>query len=330
MAVIFNETFTGSSVNLEDHLPDTGHSWSVVWQDVGTDVIVVNGTGEGAASSGAGGGFVYTANTNAGNPYATASYTVKTTVTATPGGDVKPLFLLGRWQDTSNFYILGFFGTFIRLYKCVAGTLSQVSTDVSYTLTVNDVIEFRLAGSTLAAVVNGVYKKLYSDSSITLAGRGGLAGGDVTNRVDDTFSGNTWRVDSFSVNDVVDLAISVTDTVTVTESKAFSPTSFFAVSDTVTITESKSAAIAWVFSTSDSITVTDIPRYYDDTVYIADRPNLALVQQVRTSDSITLSESVSLATVTLSLQVTDICLVTENVNFLDTLNLTQQERVFGC
>jgi hypothetical protein len=183
----FIEFFDGVSQNLTGKTPDAGNSWSAVWTDTGSDQFITNGSGEGSNTGLAGGGFIYTANINVGGAANSSADTrQQATIKANPDS-THPLYFVTRYQGTGDFYLVGFFGTFIRMYKCVGGTMSQVGSDLTFTTKIEDRIALENYGSVFDVYVNDILKTTFSDSSVSSAGRAGIAAGDVTNRIDNSF-----------------------------------------------------------------------------------------------------------------------------------------------
>lgn len=197
--VRFAENFDGSSVNLTSKTPVTGHSWSAVWTDTGSDQFIANGSGEGAASGAAGGGFIYTANINSGGAANSSADSYQQAVLKALPDNTHPMFFVMRYADTSNFYLIGIYASAIKLYKCVSGTMSQVGSEVSQSVNVDDVIGVANIGSQFVVFFDNAIVAQFADSSLSSAGRNGLAAGDVTNRIDNALSAGNWRVDSYWV-----------------------------------------------------------------------------------------------------------------------------------
>ena len=123
---IFNDTFTDSNKHLESHTPDTGTSWSVVWQttagkgfEISSNTCTPTGT---TLNSGA----IYSAN----GSYPGANYSVEITMTTLNISGGSGFWLLARLADQDNFYAARIddqngTGT-CRIYKKVSGTFTAL------------------------------------------------------------------------------------------------------------------------------------------------------------------------------------------------------------
>jgi hypothetical protein len=203
MAVIFLDQFTEAATTLlQAHPPDTGTSWSVLWDSgAGFRSLQIDATNDQLRTSGNSGdyGLMYTANVT----YPSANYEVQGTFLGTFSA-ITPLYICARMTDQENMYavrlISSGFGN-SQLYKKVAGTWSTLGA------------AFAVAnGSVVMLSVNGTAIKVYddaaevvsvTDSDISGTGKAGLAHGGAAELVTSTDDVRQFlMLDNFSVNDL--------------------------------------------------------------------------------------------------------------------------------
>lgn len=154
----------------------------------------------------------------------------------------------------------------------------------------SDVIRLEASGSTLTGYVNGVQRLQVTDSSITSGAAGVCAFSNAGSRVD------SWTADNLTGGA---LTVSVSDSLTITESVGRLLTSQRSVSDSLTLTESVNLTLVHNPSVSDSLT-------------LAESVSMLLISQPVVSDSLTISESVTLQVET-GVVVSDSVSVSESV-----------------
>jgi len=203
MAVIFQDSFTESSdTDLDSHTPDVGTSWTNVWQTSSSAKFVVGGTDGYAENYGNlnDEGVIYSADAT----YPDANYKVSVKVNAGFTGTAR-LYLVARMTDQENMYALRLTtgATATRLYKKVSGTwtaMGSLNTDPS----VGDVVTLAVNGSSISYYYNGVLQDTQTDTSLTSAGKAGIAAGggaELAASTDDTSTSS--QIDSFIVENMV-------------------------------------------------------------------------------------------------------------------------------
>lgn len=203
MATIFQDSFTvGSDTALDAHTPDTGTSWTMVWQTGGTSKATCIASTDRCRvdATVANSGFLYSANAT----YSTADYEASCVVSAGFAGTNKG-YLIVRMQDQENMYALRFEtgATSTRMYKKVSGTwtaLGSFQTDPA----VGDTIKIRVSGTTLTYYYNGGLIDTQTDSDLSSAGKAGIGmggGAELASSTDDLT--NTSAIDDFLVADLV-------------------------------------------------------------------------------------------------------------------------------
>jgi hypothetical protein len=203
--VIFDDTFTGSSVALNSHTPDTGTSWTLVTNN--TTTLALNGSGGVAETAGPSVTrfAFYTANTT----YASADYDVEVTFsTFTTAAAGRMFGLVGRWQDANNYYLAWIedsAGTNdVRLYSCVAGTCTKISSTEDTNPTANDVFLLEMRGSQIGLKKNGSYViNPVTNSNHSAAGKAGLETGDFGDITTASGMGGNGVATRFTVTEIV-------------------------------------------------------------------------------------------------------------------------------
>lgn len=186
MATLFNDTFTDSgSTKLSAHTPDTGTSWSLIFDTEldGSELqMATAGTTLDKGTGGLSNGFAYEAVTT----YGSADYEVSVDVVNADTGD-DPGFLFVRIQssDIDNSYALRFNEDFAQMYKVVTGTWTAVGADGGTLIVGTDKVTLKIVGTTLSYLVNDVEQESVTVSDHSGAGRAGLGMGAVLNSGDD-------------------------------------------------------------------------------------------------------------------------------------------------
>ena len=201
--VIFSDAMTeGADTILTSHTPDTGTAW----------VESVNTT---TASN----AYVFAATDTAGIDASENSKAVIMTVTPAPSGvnyDVEldvaalysgagtddPMFVIGRYVDSSNFYAIQIkknaINPNIELYKYVAGTATSLGT-YNVNLTATDTLKLEIRDATKKVYINDVEQISSVDNALTAAGTAGWGVGSLINGTDDLK--NQWQIDNFIVTE---------------------------------------------------------------------------------------------------------------------------------
>jgi len=203
--VNFEDTFTeagSSAINLVDHTPDTGTSWTkVLTRDIAGDHLVVHGVVDDLsatlssclANEGAG----YTADAT----YSNADYFVE--VTMTDGDTSDDYNWIGvRVEADGDGYWLRFNAdtvAFAQLYEASdAGvTWGTVGSAAGAAIADGSIVKLEIIGSAIKVYDDGVEIISTTDSTYTAAGKAGVGMGDLTNNGTDDCSGQD--LDNFKV-----------------------------------------------------------------------------------------------------------------------------------
>ena len=204
MAVIFNDTFTGSNgTQLQSHAPDTGTSWTRLWgSDANIDWVITSNMAnpEGVAD----GGSLYTADAT----YPSANYELQYTFVGAPaaGGGVRCTYYLLRVQDVDNMYALRIglanSASQAQIYKKVSGSWSTIGSAFT-SPALGSVVKFQINGSTLKVFDDAAEIASETDTAISAAGKAGIGAGggaELVTSTDDSYATNV--IDAFSVNDL--------------------------------------------------------------------------------------------------------------------------------
>jgi hypothetical protein len=290
MGIVIYDTFTeASNTALTSHTPDTGTSWTEEYNTSGSTIIRVNGANDQAEAT------VYEANVgiiviaNPGTSNADVDVEVTLNAIKTSGGN--DIYLLARYQDTSNFYALRLQpdtqSNYAELLVVSGGAYTSIVT-ATPGLAASDVWKLELRGTTIKGYRDSGagYVEVLSgtNSDISAAGEGGLAWGDV-GPVGGSISAD-WKLDNFTVTEGVSAAdaIAISDTATVnieTGGNTVLKTDSIGVSDSATVSVQTAGVIA--ISITDSIGVSDSLN-----------PQLSPLH-ISQTDAITVAESVTVA-----------------------------------
>lgn len=198
MTTIFQDTFTGSNgTQLQSHTPDIGTSWTRLYGSAAALDWVINASNQIAPEVSTDNGVIYTADAT----YSNANYYVEFTLTAQSTSTARPTYALVRVQDQENMYAVLINGgtNTCSLYKKVSGTWTALGSAFSKPAD-GSVCKLEIIGTTLTFYDDGVSVASATDSSISVAGKAGLAAGGGAELVDSTHdcsNANIW--DSFSV-----------------------------------------------------------------------------------------------------------------------------------
>lgn len=204
MSTVFFDTFTVSSdTPVVSHTPDTGTSWTLAIDTTAAAATLncIATTDDLKASAN-----VNSAKMGLIASPAPSSADCDVTIVLSSGGPAggdDPIFLLARWQDSSNFYALCLYqsartGDDFFIYKVVAGTVTLIGTCTApFDETATNTIKFELRGTALKGYKDGSLLVSATDSSITAAGACGIGYGNIVSALDDV--GTAWRITSFKV-----------------------------------------------------------------------------------------------------------------------------------
>lgn len=200
MAVIFQDNFTDTSTtDLSSHTPDTGTSWTLLWQN-GTNNFDIKTNNIGGEANAASDGFIYTADAT----YPSANYEVEYTQVGLSTTGESPVYIFVRIQDVENMYAVKIreATTLCQLYKKVAGTWSTLGSAFDEPAD-GSVCKLQIIGSALKFFDDGVEVASATDSDITAAGKAGIGAGGGAELVTSTDDVRTDAViDTLSVNDL--------------------------------------------------------------------------------------------------------------------------------
>lgn len=199
---IFNDTFTeASDTTLASHTPDTGTSWTKLWNDGGLPTLTVIGSTDRCKGTGQNNsGVMYTAN----GTYPSADYDAAFTLVASVAFSTRPFFVFVRMQDQENMYAVRLTNVASggQLYKKVSGTWSTLGSAFTCPAA-GSVCKLEIIGTALKFYDDGAEVASATDSDISAAGKAGLGlggGAELTDSTDDANSG--WEIDSFTVTDL--------------------------------------------------------------------------------------------------------------------------------
>lgn len=198
MATFVVDTFVAADgTNVISHVGETGATWVRHTSTVGNQPAIDNNRAH--VGTGTGTGMVYAS----GSP-ANADYDVSCEMTQVSDGTSQTVGPAGRINLAADTcYVVRFSDSLnaYQLFKIVAGTGTQLGSNVSATITPGDVLLLRMVGSSISALVNGaVVIGPITDAAITAAGKAGLrfSAGGVSGS-----SSTGIHVDNFSAVDAV-------------------------------------------------------------------------------------------------------------------------------
>ncbi len=203
MALIFNDTFSVSaSALLEDHVPDTGSSWTKAFDNTAciarvsvTACTVARSGGETAKSVG-----YTTAPSPTVNTY---DIQMKFDAVYVPGTGTRTVHLFGRWSSSTDagYAAQATNGNSASIGQRIIKNVSGVNTILasnSVSTSASDVMLFSIVSATKTMSINGASVLQTSDDTITATGQAGLGWGNLYG------SGNivtNWQIDNFSVTE---------------------------------------------------------------------------------------------------------------------------------
>lgn len=177
--VNFNDPFTATGV-ISSRAPSTGANWTLLSNIGGVTATAASNVVRPTASVNSGGA-IYVANIGGNFDYPFANYDVS--VTQTNGGvDDDPNWLFARIQSTGDLYAARWNENTLvgaRLYKRVGGVWTLLMDCMDYSVADASTVAFRVSGSSLDLLDDGVSICSASDSSITGAGKAGLGFGSI-------------------------------------------------------------------------------------------------------------------------------------------------------
>lgn len=202
---VFNDTFTEATATtpLQSHTPDTGTSWTQVWQSAAGLDINANYTSDTAIpESSLDNGVVYSADAT----YPSANYEVQFTLTTLGTTAGTPVYIFIRLQDIDNLYAVrlddqGGTNT-CQLYKKVTGTWTALGSAFNPPAD-GSVCVLGINGTSLYFKDDGVQVASATDSDISATGKAGLGAGGGAELVTSTDNSSTSHdVDNFTVTDL--------------------------------------------------------------------------------------------------------------------------------
>jgi hypothetical protein len=203
VAPFFNDTFTGTTgTELPSHTPDTGTSWSALWQSAVTEPdIALNASNQAAVDGDVNDGVVYTANATYPSADYDAAFTIVTWVVISGA----PLYLFVRIQDIENLYAVRLFqpaeGAISQLYKKVSGTWTALGS--LFTAPANgSVCKLEIVGTALKFYDDGVEVASATVSDISATGKAGLGAGGGAELITSGDDCRAHILDNFSVTDL--------------------------------------------------------------------------------------------------------------------------------
>jgi hypothetical protein len=198
-SVVVSDTFTeASDLLLQSHTPDIGTGWSRIQVNSATASFTINAATDQLKPTvnADNAGVIYVENTTLLHP----DYEVSMDLAVQDSGD-DVIWLIARYQDVNNFYGVKWSTTAANcgLYKRVGGvfTLLGAIPNIIPDVTSSNLV-LRVIGDYITVLNGGVVKLGVTDSSITAAGKAGLAGGNIGALATDDFDA-TWRLDNFKV-----------------------------------------------------------------------------------------------------------------------------------
>src|SRR5688572_19436963 len=198
----FVDNFTDTDgVTLQNHPPNTGTSWTMLWQtSAGVDAeINTNGCrSDGTLNA----GVIYTADAT----YPSADYDVTCTLVTVVALNDRPIYLLVRIQDQENMYgvRLEETATESSLVKKVSGTWSAIGSLFTRPAAAS-VIKLEIIGTALKFYDDGVEVASATVSDHAGAGKAGIAFGGGTELLNGsaTDDGSTSNIiDTLTINDL--------------------------------------------------------------------------------------------------------------------------------
>src|SRR5688572_21716850 len=198
----FVDNFTDTDgVVIQNHTPDTGTSWTVLWQtSAGVDAEI--NTNRCRSDGTLNAGVIYTADAT----YPSADYDITCTLVTVVALNDRPIYLMVRIQDQENMYGVRIEETATEssLVKKVSGTWTALGS--LFTRPANgSVIKLEIIGTALKFYDDGVEIASATVSDHAAAGKAGIAFGGGTELLNGsaTDDGSTSNViDTLSVNDL--------------------------------------------------------------------------------------------------------------------------------
>jgi hypothetical protein len=198
-SVVVSDTFTeASDLLLQSHTPDIGTGWSRIQVNSATASFTINAATDQLKPTvnADNAGVIYVENTTLLHP----DYEVSMDLAVQDSAD-DVIWLIARYQDVNNFYGVKWSTTAANcgLYKRVGGvfTLLGAIPNIIPDVTSSNLV-LRVIGDYITVLNGGVVKLGVTDSSITAAGKAGLAGGNIGAVATDDFDA-AWRLDNFKV-----------------------------------------------------------------------------------------------------------------------------------
>lgn len=191
----------GVDTTLASHTPDTGTSWTLLFQDAAGPTFTCIATSDQCHSTTvANSGAIYTADAT----YPSADYDIVFTLVALSTTTSRKFYALVRVQDVENMYAVQMSNAVgvCRLYKKVSGTWTALGSAFDCPA-VGSVCKLEIIGTTLQFYDDGVSVQSVTVSDISAAGKSGIATGGGTELVTSTDDANSiTAIDTLTVTDL--------------------------------------------------------------------------------------------------------------------------------
>lgn len=200
MTAFFSDTFTDTNgTALNSHTPDTGTSWSLLYQDADKRYEIQSNTAE--QVNGLNGGAFYTADAT----YPSADYSVQFTLSGLPANSAQNIFVMARIADIDNLYAVRITSNNpqdSQIYRKLSGTWTALGSKFNQP-GASSVMRFEVVGDSLEVYDDDVLVASATDTNITAAGKAGIGGGGGAEGISAGIDMNSaCSVDAFSVTDL--------------------------------------------------------------------------------------------------------------------------------
>lgn len=205
------DTFTeATDTELASHTPDVGTGWTKAIE-VGTASMEVNAADDDLrdATGGSSDGVLYVTDDSSEK----SSCEVEVDVVSDSAFVTRPWYLVGRYQDTNNFYAAEFYRDQCKIWKKESGTWTEIASKTEDNVAAEgNRLRFVVFNDSLQIWKNG-YPVLYGqDSAITAAGQAGIGVGALRDSGQDM---GGWHFDNFNFRGIDPAAWTSTDYVEV-------------------------------------------------------------------------------------------------------------------
>lgn len=198
--IFFSDQFIGDTGTLlQNHTPNKGVSWTVVWQTAAGEDFQINGSKQCVQAGDVGGstGVIYSADIT----YQGSDYYILCDQINTPDTDS---YLFVRQTDVDNMYAVRLISgaSASQLYKKVSGTWTALGSAFTADSGSRS-LKLEIIGSTLTFYSDGVSMATATDSDLTATGKAGIGGGGGSELVNAAGNLNgLWAIDNFTVNTI--------------------------------------------------------------------------------------------------------------------------------